>query len=52
MGLSLSVELPTTSLGVPLRLNGFVVTALISLGVVVAYSKYGSHAGTGMRRAA
>ncbi len=37
-----------------MRLNGFLVTALISLGVVVAYNKVsaGGHAGTGMRRAA
>lgn len=35
-----------------MRLNGFLVTALISLGVVVAYNKFGAHAGTGMRRAA
>lgn len=36
-----------------MRLNGFLVTALISLGVVVAYNKVSAgHAGTGMRRAA
>jgi hypothetical protein len=35
------------------RLNGIVVTALIALGVTVAYGKFSGHAGsTGMRRAA
>lgn len=35
-----------------MRLNGFLVTALISLGVVVAYTKVSAGHGTGMRRAA
>lgn len=35
-----------------MRLNGFLVTAIIALGVTVAYNKFGGHAGTGMRRAA
>lgn len=33
-----------------MRINGFLMTALVALGVVVAYDKYGK--GTGMRRAA
>ncbi len=37
-----------------MRLNGIVVTALVALGVTVAYSKYAGHSSgsTGMRRAA
>jgi hypothetical protein len=34
-----------------MRINGFLMTALISLGVVVAYDKYGKNVG-GMRRGA
>ena len=33
-----------------MRLNGFLMTALVALGVVVAYDKYGRH--SGMRRGA
>jgi hypothetical protein len=34
-----------------MRINGIVMTALVALGVVIAYDKYGSK-GAGMRRAA
>ena len=34
-----------------MRINGIVLTALVALGVVIAYDKYGSKAG-GMRRGA
>lgn len=33
-----------------MRINGFLMTVLISLGVVVAFNKYGT--GTGMKRGA
>lgn len=34
-----------------MRINGIVMTALVALGVVIAYDKYGNKAGA-MRRAA
>jgi hypothetical protein len=32
-------------LGVPVRINGFVVTALVALGVVIAYDKVKNNGG-------